>query len=85
MLLASIIGSILIKQYLLVLAVLISYFIYIIINTISTIKIINILDNKKYRVDIKMIISVLLATSISNIGPIYSIISNKKEKYKTER
>lgn len=85
MLLALIIGSLVIKQYILVLAVLISYFVYIIINTISTIKIINILDNKKYRVYIKTIISVLLATSISNIGPIYSIISNKKEKYKTER
>ncbi len=85
MLLVLVIGAILTKEYNLLLVILISYCIYISINTISTIKIINVLDNKRYNVDIKTIISVLLATSISNIGPIYSIVVNKKEKYKTER
>jgi len=85
MILILIISSIIIKEYFLILAILISYFLYVTANTISTIKVINVLDNKRYKVDIKMIIAVLLATSISNIGPIYSIIGNKKEKYKTER
>lgn len=85
MLLTLIISSILIKEHILTIAILIIYFMYITVNTESTIKIINLLDDKKYIVDLKTIISVLLATSISNIGPIYSIIGNKKEKYKTER
>ena len=84
-LLASIIISINIKNYLLLLLIIISYDIYIIINTVCTINIINKLDNKKYKITIKLIINVLIATTISNIGPLYSIIFNKKEKYKTER
>lgn len=77
--------SIIMKEYILFISVLISYLFYITINTISTIKIINILDYKSYKVNIKMIIYVFLATTISNVGPLYSVITNKKEKYKTER
>lgn len=55
------------------------------INTILTIKLINILDKKEYKVNIKTIFNVAVATLISNIGPLYSIIINKKEKHKTER
>ena len=50
-----------------------------------TINVINKLDDKKYNVTLNLIIDVLIATTISNIGPLYSIIFNKKEKYKTER
>lgn len=84
-LLLSIIISIIIKDYLLLLSVIVSYVIYIIVNTICTINIINQLDHKEYKVPINMIINVLIATAISNIGPLYSILFNKKEKYKTER
>lgn len=83
--LIGIIGGIMIKTYDIMLLLLISYFLYILINTIVTIKIINKLDNKKYKVNIITIFNVAIATAISNIGPIYSIINNKKEKYKTER
>lgn len=85
MLLIAIIISIIIKNYLLLLLIIVSYILYIIVNTVCTINIINKLDNKQYRVTIKLIINVLIATTISNIGPLYSIIFNKKEKYKTER
>ena len=84
-LLISVIGSFFIKNYKLLLLIVASYFLYIIINTFCTINIINKLDDKKYKVTVKLILNVLMATSISNIGPLYSIIVNKKEKYKTER
>lgn len=84
-LLISLIISIIIKEYMLLLLIIISYIFYITMNTACTINIINKLDDKKYRITIKLIINVLIATTISNIGPIYSIIFNKKEKYKTER
>lgn len=38
------------------------------------------LDNK-----IKVLIGTITATTISNVGPIYSLVSRKKEKYKTVR
>lgn len=84
-LLISMISSIIIKNYRLLLAMIVSYIIYIIINTSCTINIINKLDDKNYKVTLKLIIDVLIATSVSNIGPLYSIFFNKKEKYKTER
>lgn len=61
------------------------YIIYIFINLIITIKIINKLDNKSYEISFKNFISLFVATIISNVGPLYSLIFNKKEKYKTER
>ena len=61
------------------------YAIYILVNLIITIKIINKLDNKQYKISLKNYMSLFIATIISNIGPLYSLIINKKEKYKTER
>ena len=84
-LLMTTIISILANDCLLLLLFITSYIIYIIVNTICTIKLINKLDDKKYRVTVNLIIDVLIATTISNFGPLYSIVSNKKEKYKTER
>ena len=83
--LLAILGLLYTQQYILLIMFLITYLLYVFVNTISTIKVINTLDDKKYKVNIKMLINVLVATSLSNIGPIYSIIMNKKEKYKTER
>lgn len=85
LLLISIIISIIVKNYVLLLIIIISYFFYIIVNTMCTINVINKLDDKEYNVTLNLIIDVLIATTISNIGPLYSIIFNKKEKYKTER
>lgn len=84
-LLFSLIGTIIIKNYVLFLAVIISYLLYVSVNTIMTVKLINILDKKDYKVNINMILNTAIATAMSNFGPIYSIIVNKKEKYKTER
>ncbi len=84
-LLSTIISSLIIKNYMLLLIFILSYLLYISINTIMTIKIINILDEKNYKANIKIIFYVAIATAISNIGPIYSVMANKKEKYKTER
>ena len=43
------------------------------------------LDEQDYKTSLKIIFFTAIATVISNIGPIYSIISNKKVKHKTER
>lgn len=80
-----IISSILIKDFGILIVGIISYFLYIGINTIMTMKLINILDKTNYKVSLKMILNVAIATAISNFGPIYSILTKKKEKYKTER
>ena len=84
-LLFSLIGTIIIKNYVLFLAVIISYLLYVSVNTIMTVKLINILDKKDYKVNVNMILNTAIATAMSNFGPIYSIIDNKKEKNKTER
>lgn len=84
-LLLSIIGALILKNYLIVLLIIASYLLYICINTKMTIKLINILDEQDYKTSLKIIFFAAIATVISNIGPIYSIISNKKVKHKTER
>ena len=84
-LLLSIIGALILKNYLIVLLIIASYLLYICINTKMTIKLINILDEQDYKTSLKIIFFTAIATVISNIGPIYSIISNKKVKHKTER
>lgn len=62
-----------------------SYMIYILVNLIITIQIINKFDNKCYKISFKNYISLFMATIISNLGPWYSLLHNEKEKYKTER
>ena len=61
------------------------YLTFIYQNIWIVFKIVNRFDNKYYKINIKTVFNVTLATLISNIGPLYSIIFNKKEKYKTER
>ena len=78
-------GALILKNYLIVLLIIASYLLYICINTKMTIKLINILDEQDYKTSLKIIFFTAIATVISNIGPIYSIISNKKVKHKTER
>ena len=62
-----------------------SYLFYSCINYFITINTINKLSNERYKLNFYNYASYMLALLISNIGPIYSLISRKKEKYKTER
>ncbi len=62
-----------------------SYFIMIVLEYGSTIKFIEKLTGATFKNKIKILVNTLMATTISNIGPIYSLISRKKEKYKTVR
>jgi hypothetical protein len=52
---------------------------------ISTIKIIEKLENKKINNKLSLICAACISTFISNIGPLYSIFNFKMKKYKTER
>lgn len=85
LLLAILTIALIMKKYILLTSILIAYCIYIIVNALITIRIINVLDNQNYKINFKMIAGLFVATAISNMGPIYSIIVNNKEKYKTER
>lgn len=62
-----------------------SYFVMIVLEYGSTIKLIEKLTEITFKNKIKILINTIVATTISNIGPIYSLISRKKEKYKTVR
>ena len=62
-----------------------SYFVMIVLEYGSTIKLIEKLTETTFKNKIKILINTIVATTISNIGPIYSLISRKKEKYKTVR
>lgn len=62
-----------------------SYFVMIVLEYGSTVKLIEKLTETTFKNKIKILINTIFATTISNIGPIYSLISRKKEKYKTVR
>ena len=62
-----------------------SYFVMIVLEYGSTIKLIEKLTEITFKNKIKILINTIVATTISNIGPIYSLISRNKEKYKTVR
>lgn len=63
----------------------ISYLIMILFEYGSIIKLVEDTTNKILQNKIKILFYTIVATSISNIGPVYSLISRKKEKYKTIR
>ena len=63
----------------------VTYFVMILLEYGSTIKLIEKLTETTLKNKIKILCNTILATSISNIGPIYSLVSRKKEKYKTVR
>ncbi|MCI8487027.1 MAG: hypothetical protein HFJ20_08305 [Clostridia bacterium] len=81
----TIIISILNKNIIMLILSIISYFVMILLEYGSTIKLIEKLTGTTLKNKIKVLCSTILATSISNIGPIYSLVSRKKEKYKTVR
>ncbi len=81
----TVIISILNKNiYTLVISIL-TYLVMILLEYGSIIKIIENLEKFKFKNKIKLLYGTILAVSISNIGPLYSLISRKKEKYKTVR
>ena len=81
----TIVASILSKNIIMLLLSIVSYSLMILLEYGSTIKLIEKLTMTTFKGKIKILISTILATTISNIGPIYSLISRKKEKYKTVR
>ena len=58
---------------------------YIFIYSLTTIKLINILNSIKIKYNFEHFITTFIATIISNFGPLYYLIFKPKEKYKTER
>lgn len=83
--LVSILISILNKSLYFSIITILSYLFYIFCYYISTINIINNLDKKNYKFDLKIYFGTVMATFISNLGPLHSIIIRPKEKHKTER
>jgi len=73
------------KRYDIAMMSLISYEFYILINYIFTLKLINKIDDKKYRISLGGFCGYSVATLLSNLGPLKSVFSQDKEKYKTER
>ena len=57
-----------------------AYLIMIILEYGSTIKLIEKLTSTTFKDNTRILINTLVATTISNIGPIYSLVSRKKEK-----
>ena len=81
----TIIISILNKNIIMFVLSIISYFVMILLEYGSTIKLIEKLTETTLKNKIQVLCSTIVSTSISNIGPIYSLISRNKEKYKTVR
>ena len=81
----TIVVSILNQNFIMLLMSIVTYSIMILLEYGSTIKMIEKLTRIIFTNKIKILVSTILATTISNIGPIYSLLSRKKEKYKTVR
>lgn len=73
------------KNFITVCILIFSYLFYSYINYFITINTINKLSNERYKLNFCNYVSYMLVLLISNVGQIYSLISRKKEKYKTER
>lgn len=73
------------KNFIMVCILIFSYLFYSCVNYFITINTINKLSNEHYKLNVCNYVSYMLALLISNIGPIYSLVSRKQEKYKTER
>ena len=64
---------------------LVNYSNYVFIYSLTTIKLINKLNDIKIKYNFEHLITTFIATIISNFGPLYYLIFRPKEKYKTER
>ena len=81
----TILVSILNQNIIMLLVSILSYFSMILLEYGSTIGLIEKLTGATFKNKMQILVSTIIATTISNIGPIYSLISRKKEKYKTVR
>lgn len=81
----TIIVSILNKNIIMLFTSICSYIIMILLEYGATIRMIEKIEKIHMKNKIKILFGTILATTISNVGPIYSLFSNKKEKYKTVR
>lgn len=81
----TLIISILNKSIIMFCISVLAYVLMIVLEYGSTIILIEKLTNITLKNKIKVLVNTLVATTISNVGPIYSLISQKKEKYKTVR
>lgn len=81
----TILVSILNKNIIMLFVSILSYLVMILLEYGSTIGLIEKLTGTTLKNKIKIFTSTMVATTISNIGPIYALISRKKEKYKTVR
>ena len=76
----------LVKQNILMLCMaILVYITMILLEYGSTVSMIQKLTRITLKNKVKILMDTIIATSISNVGPIYSLISHKKEKYKTVR
>lgn len=73
------------KNITLIITSIFSYAFMQICTYISTLKIIEKMENKKINSKLNLIFAVCISTFISNLGPFYSILNFKMKKYKTER
>jgi len=81
----TLIISVLKQNIIMFLLSILSYTVMILLEYGSTIILIERLTKIILKNKIKILIVTIISTTISNIGPIYSLISQKKEKYKTVR
>ena len=81
----SLIIAILNQNIVMLSAAIFAYLFMILLEYGSIMKVVENPTKKKVKNKIKILFFTIVATTISNIGPIYSLISRKKEKYKTIR
>ena len=81
----SLIIAILNQNIVMLSAAIFAYLFMILLEYGSIMKLVENTTKKKVKNKIKILFFTIVATTISNIGPIYSLISRKKEKYKTIR
>lgn len=81
----TIIYSIIKKSKVLLIISVMTYIIMQLIVYINTLKMIEKIEKNPIKKKTILIFSILISTLVSNIGPLYSLLNFKMEKYKTER
>lgn len=81
----TLIISLLNQNIIMLLLSILSYSVMILLEYGSTIILIEKLTKIALKNKMKILIGTMISTTISNVGPIYSLLSRKKEKYKTVR
>ena len=81
----TLIISLLNQNIIMILLAILSYSVMILLEYGSTIILIEKLTKIALKNKMKILIGTMISTTISNVGPIYSLLLRKKEKYKTVR